>query len=719
MPNLLAPWFLLGLAALAVPVLVHLTHRERKTVLRFPSLMFLERIPYQAVRRQRIRNLLLFALRCAAVTLLVLAFARPFLARRSALLGASTGARDVVILLDRSYSMAYGDRWTRARSAARRVVEGMSGEDRGAIVYFDDAAAATSSLTSDKSALLAAVDSVRPTAGGTRYDAALRVAGRIVGDTARARREVVLISDAQRAGWNRRELPPLPTGATLVQVNVGDSATSDVAVTRVDVLHDAGTAGVSGATGAGRMTRNAGSAGADPGRSSSAGTDLDRSGSRRHRVTVIARLANRSAEPVPARTVTLEVNGRVLQSVATDIPPNGTAMARFAEVPLPDGVSRGTVRAGTDALEPDNIFHFTLTRTPSLPVVLLESSSTAPAAGLFLGRALSIGDRPSFGLTTVRGSGLTRDALQGVRLVILDDAPVPGGEAGRRLLDYVNGGGGLVIALGTHSRPDAWPALADQLLPRPTAPIDRMDAHGATLGFLDRTHPIFEVFSTPQSGDFSAARFYRYWNVTPASGDQELARFDDGHVALLERRVGRGRVLVLTSALDGVWNDFPLQPVFLPVLREAATYAAGYSETRPWAVVGDVTMIAGSATPAVVVAPSGTRLHLGTSGEPASLQLAEQGFYEIRPDRGTSDSTRVVAVNVNLAESDLAPLDTALLAAAVAPRATASESGHPGERVAPAELERRQRTWWYLLLAALLVLGAETLLSNQLPRQAR
>ena len=101
------------------------------------------------------------------------------------------------------------------------------------------------------------------------------------------------------------------------------------------------------------------------------------------------------------------------------------------------------------------------------------------------------------------------------------------------------------------------------------------------------------------------------------------------------------------------------------------------------------------------------------------MQLAEQGFYEIRPDRGTSDSTRVVAVNVNLAESDLAPLDTALLAAAVAPRATASESGHPGERGAPAELERRQRTWWYLLLAALLVLGAETLLSNQLPRQAR
>lgn len=684
MPSLLAPAFLFGLAAIAVPVLVHLTHRERKAVLRFPSLMFLERIPYQAVKRQRIRNLLLFALRCAAVALLVLAFARPFLARRSAVLGASTGARDVVVLLDRSYSMAYGDRWTRARSAARRVVEGLGGDDRGAIVYFDDAAAATGSLTSDRSALLTAIDSVRPTAGGTRYDAALRVAGRILGDTAREQREVVLIYDAQRAGWSRRELPPLPAGVRLVQVNVGDSITSDVAVTSVEVRHE-----------------------------------VDRVGAQRHRATVVAWLANRSADSVAARTVTLEVNGRVQQSVVADISPNGRAMARFDSLPLPEGVSRGTVRAGADALEPDNVFHFTLTRMSSLPVIVLESSSTAPGAGLFVGRALGIGDRPSFDVTTARGSGLTHTALRGARLVILDDAPIPGGEAGRQLLDYVNGGGGLLIVLGAHSRPDDWPALSDQLLPSPTAPIDRLDTHGATLGFLDRTHPIFDVFATPHSGDFSAARFYRYWSVTPAPGDRELARFDDGHVALLERRVGRGRVLILTSALDGVWSDFPLQPVFLPVLREAATYAAGYSETRPWAVVGDVATIAGSSTPAVVVAPSGTRLHLGTSGDPAALQLAEQGFYEIRPDRGASDSTRLVAVNVNLAESDLAPLDTALFAAAVAPRATASGARHPDETILPAELERRQRTWWFLLLAALLVLGAETVLSNRLPRQAR
>ncbi len=679
MPSLLSPWFLLGLAALAVPVLVHLTHRERRTVLRFPSLMFLERIPYQAVKRQRLRNLLLFALRCAAVALLALAFARPFLARRSGLLGAAGESRDVVVLLDRSYSMAYGDRWERARAAATRVVDGMDGEDRAAIVYFDDAAAATGALTSDRAALQAAIDSAAPTAGGTRYDAALRLASGILGDTARERREVVLISDAQRSGWSRRELPALPAGVDLVQVNVGDSATADVAVTRVDVSRDAG----------GSLT------------------------------AVSASLANRSTEPVAERGVTLEVNGRVVQKLVAAIPADGAATVRFDAFPLPEGVSRGTVRADADELEPDDVFHFTLTRTPSLPVLLLESSATSSEGGLFLRRALGIGDRPSFGITVARGSTLSLDALRSARLVILDDAPVPGGEAGRLLVDYVDGGGGLVIVLGAHSRPEVWPALADRLLPPPSEAIDRLDTRGATLGSLDRTHPIFDDFSGPHSGDFSAARFYRYWALTPDTDDRELARFDDGHVALLERRVGRGRVLVLTAALDGVWSDFPLQPVFLPVLREAAAYAAGYSETRPWAVVGDVTTIAADATPAVVVAPSGARLHLGSPGRTAALRFAERGFYEIRPDGGAGDSARIVAVNVNLEESDLTRLDTALFAAAFAPRAAAGDARRIVGDVAPAELERRQRSWWYLILAALLILAAETVLSNRMPRQAR
>src|ERR1700730_4218396 len=106
--SFLAPAFFAALAAIAIPVIIHLINRERKVVIEFPSLMFLRRIPYKSVRPQKIRHLLLLLLRCFALALLVAAFARPFFEKKKAPIS-STGAREVVILLDRSASMGYAN----------------------------------------------------------------------------------------------------------------------------------------------------------------------------------------------------------------------------------------------------------------------------------------------------------------------------------------------------------------------------------------------------------------------------------------------------------------------------------------------------------------------------------------------------------------------------------------------------------------------------------
>src|SRR5437868_13684234 len=124
--SFLAPLFLAGLGAIAIPVLIHLIQRERKRVIQFPSLMFLQRIPYRSVRRRRIRHWLLLAMRVAAVTLIVLAFARPFLRQSALAAAAAGGARELVVLLDQSASMGYADHWDRARAAARQAFDGLS-----------------------------------------------------------------------------------------------------------------------------------------------------------------------------------------------------------------------------------------------------------------------------------------------------------------------------------------------------------------------------------------------------------------------------------------------------------------------------------------------------------------------------------------------------------------------------------------------------------------
>ena len=76
--SFLAPLFFIGLGAIVVPILVHLIQRERKRVIEFPSLMFIQKIPYQSVRRRRIRHWFLLVMRAAAIALIVAAFARPF-----------------------------------------------------------------------------------------------------------------------------------------------------------------------------------------------------------------------------------------------------------------------------------------------------------------------------------------------------------------------------------------------------------------------------------------------------------------------------------------------------------------------------------------------------------------------------------------------------------------------------------------------------------------
>src|SRR5205807_1182019 len=98
--SFLSPLFLAGLAALAIPVLIHLIQRERKTIVEFPSLMFLRRIPYQSVRRRRIHNWLLLLIRSAAVVLIVAAFARPFFHQGT--LAAAAGARQFSSAISRS-----------------------------------------------------------------------------------------------------------------------------------------------------------------------------------------------------------------------------------------------------------------------------------------------------------------------------------------------------------------------------------------------------------------------------------------------------------------------------------------------------------------------------------------------------------------------------------------------------------------------------------------
>src|SRR5688500_13352167 len=134
----LAPLFLAGAMLIAIPVIVHLTHKEKQEVQRFPSLMFVRQIPYRSTRKQRIRHWFLLLLRTLALILIVTAFARPFMEKDPPPLPAGTGARELVILLDRSASMGYVGRWEAAKRAANGALNSGEKGDRTTLMLFDE-----------------------------------------------------------------------------------------------------------------------------------------------------------------------------------------------------------------------------------------------------------------------------------------------------------------------------------------------------------------------------------------------------------------------------------------------------------------------------------------------------------------------------------------------------------------------------------------------------
>src|SRR5882757_7973029 len=229
----LTPVFLLGLSAIAIPVLIHLIQRERKRVIEFPSLMFVRRIPYQSVRRRRIRHWALLLMRAAAIALIVAAFARPFIHQGNVAAAAGGGAREIVILLDQSASMGYGDHWTRAKDAARTVVRGIGSDDRATLVLFNKNAEENMRATADRTRLEGAVGAAKVGSGATRYGPALKLAESILSRSPLKRRETMLISDFQKAGWSGSEEVHFPEGMTLGTVSVASAATANLAVPSV------------------------------------------------------------------------------------------------------------------------------------------------------------------------------------------------------------------------------------------------------------------------------------------------------------------------------------------------------------------------------------------------------------------------------------------------------------------------------------------------------
>ncbi|MGH7678274.1 MAG: BatA domain-containing protein, partial [Gemmatimonadaceae bacterium] len=678
--GLLAPAFLAGLMAIAIPVVIHMIHRERRETIPFPSLMFLRKIPYRSVRRQKIRHLLLLALRCLAIALLVAAFARPFFERRMAAAPAAGDGREVVILVDRSYSMAHAGRWTRAVEAARTVASQVRTLDRVSVVAFSSSAAQVVEPTNAASRVEQVLATVNPGSEPTRYASGLRMAAQILSASDMPRKEIVLISDFHKSGWSPNDDVAIPEGVAVRTVDVSRKETDDAAVSGVSVAR--------------ALTGE------------------------RARATVTARVMNLGATPKTVEA-TLDLAGRRVDARRVTIPAHTTSQVVFAGAPVSAAAARGVVRITSDSQPSNDSFFFTVAEEGGASALIIEPPRPRANLSLFVTRALSVADDPPVTATVKSVDALTPMDIRGRSLIILNEAGVPSGAIGIQLRAQVARGALLLIVPGDASSSGAatpeWRAVLPATVGGPT---DRSD--GGRWASVDFSNALFEPFRASRA-DFSSVAVTRYRALAPKlDSSQVIARLDDGSPLLVERSVGEGRILMWAGTLDPQWNDLPFHPLFVPLVHQLARRSVSAREARSWFVAPHVMNLATEDRDAVVESPSGQRVRVSPDSQRPSVELRERGFYEIRGGATAIGAGRPVAVNVDLAESDLSHMDPQELVAAVTSRAQRGATTAvraPFEGTAQ-ELERRQAIWWYLLLAALLLLAAETLFSNRLSRRS-
>jgi hypothetical protein len=394
---------------------------------------------------------------------------------------------------------------------------------------------------------------------------------------------------------------------------------------------------------------------------------------------VLARIRSSGSLPVERAQVSLLIDGEVIERAAVELTDVSEKVVEFAYILEGSGERAIEVRVQGDDFIDDNSRYAAVTIEPKVDVLVVNgeaSSDWFDDEAHWFELASGSGVASPFSVTSTVPNRLTPELIQSVEVVVLLNVSDLGLQQSRVLADFVRAGGGLLVAPGDQT--SAAGSTLDSILPGRLVGSQRLRIGDyRIIADFDRRHPLFAKLPVEWS-----SRFQRVWTLEAKEGAATLMRFDDASPALLDAKVGAGRVLLTAMPLDSEWGDFPLQPLYLPFVHESLNYLAARPSEPASYVIGDSEV-------ADFTAVGLTRLERATRSQ----------WVAINSDTGESALARVSAESIF--DAVINPENTTL-----APREVRT-----AQRMV--ELESPQRLWWWILSLVLLLLLAETLISNR------
>jgi hypothetical protein len=656
-----APWFLAGIAAVALPFYVHLLRRHTTIPHPFSSLMFFERRTQSSIKHRRLRYLLLLSLRTLLFLLLALAFANPFINRTAANMSSE---KLLLLVIDNSFSMRAGTRLADARREALSVLSSKSPADRAQVMALGSQIQVLSQPSQDSGALRTSIESLQPGDSHGNFGELARSL-RSLAESIPTPIELHLFSDMQKSAMpaSFAELA-LPPNISLVLHPVVKNAMPNWAVESVNVP--------------GQVW--------DP---------------KKTRVQVVVAGFN---TPAATRTVSLVVNGKTLATQIVAVPANGRATTEFQSLDVQYGFSRCEVRIDSaDEFPADDVSLFAVERTdPRRALFVYEPGDSRSL--VYFRAALASGAEAAFTVDAASVAQAGGLPLSKYAFVVLSDVISVPASLESELLKYVQTGGSVWVAVGTSaSHSTRIPVFGGNILE--SRYYSRTSDRFLSVGEADPTYP-----SVAKADRWAGVKFYFAARVDPG-GTRVAARLTDQTPLLLEKKIGEGNVLLFTSGLDNLTNDFPLHPIFVPFVEQTARYLSGTQSRSGARMVDSFLELRSSKEQSVsveVIDPDGHRpLSLKEASSAQTYQLTRAGFYELQLANGRHD---VIGVNADRRESNLDVIpDDALSLWRGNPGGNASQAA-----AAPAQEQTKPYSiWWYIMILVLVAALAESLLASR------
>lgn len=649
----LAPATLLGLLLVSLPLAVHLLVRRRGRRLDFPSLRFLRETPSFKLSPRRIRQPLLLALRAAAIILLVMGLARPFITFK-------TQKPETVrfILIDASLSMKARGRAEAAREQARALISKLASNERAALIALSSEATILVELTGDREKLLEAIKRYQPGGGTIDYGSGFREIRRQLQSELQFAVQADIISDFQEAG--------LAEQAETISRELGSArvATYPIgsAIERNLFFIDEA---------AGKTER-----GIELSASEIISESNGRSGTRRVWTIDGSEGTNNGIE---WRT---ETNGQITGRLRTFEP---------------------------DDFDADDEHYFAFAPPRENRILLIEDGTDA---SLYLRAALEANANQEGTTRSVldKQRNLPERApdLAAYSLVVVTLHGAADETKVRALAEYARAGGTVWMFLARDLDTASWSQLASVDALQGALPFEsiarKSGGQSMHFGAMDTAAPQLRALDESAQAALRAVRVTESYAVTPRASSDRLIRWSDAAPALISARAGSGTMMLLATSPERASSELGLSPS-LAALTSSILRAASAPSRPPSQTIGEAVRLSVAPETDVKVTNAEGRVSVAKAHELVRQPLSyfnEPGIYHLE-----SAGRRVsMAFNASPLESERALVSAEELTARFSANAgeSAREINAGNSREA---MERSDTAWRYFLCAAFLLMIAE------------